>query len=645
MERILAASPFLCGIQDADGRWHFFNEALQSWFGTTAEVPPPGPGGLSGLTDLVRQAASGQPAQTLISNARGARALLTAAPIPWDDGDALLFCGFDVTGAVRAHGDHQAIISAAGRILEAFVHPVMTVDGDLRMKACNAAAAPYLNGAREDAAGAPLTAVLNVPAPGGGHPGLAKLVAGVMGHDDHHSARMEAALVRRDGAEVPVRITASSLPGDTAGGALVVIEDLSDLQRRHSQLSIQARHDPLTGLINREEFTSRLERLLERSAPESWTHSLCFMDLDQFKAVNDSAGHAAGDELLRQITTALLNRVRGRDTLARIGGDEFAILLEHCPLEEAREVAEKLRQAVAAFVFEWEGQRFGVGASIGLVPITGCQREAGRVVAMADAACYQAKHGGRNRVCVLESEDDQGGPRMVETLRRALAEGTLLLHYQPLVDADGDGTVCHAREVLLRLPAGGGIASPHEFVPATRHRLNVEMDRWVLERLTSGPVTAGHQPLFVNVSAASIQDPAFVEDMLAAVGGNAAICFDITETALLEAGRAIGPFCDAVRHRGWDLALALRWEGPSAIGLLETLRPGFLTMDVRHLAAGHGPFRRRLAEQRLELARLVGATTVATHVENAELLGITRELDFDWAQGYLLGSPQPLTPG
>ncbi|MDZ7750249.1 MAG: diguanylate cyclase [Gammaproteobacteria bacterium] len=543
---------------------------------------------------------------------------------------------------MQAFHPHAPPFSTATGILEALLHPVLAVDGGVYIRTFNAAAVPYLNGAREDVTGAPLAAVLKVLTNGGDPPGLAAMVSGVMDPEGPPNARMEATLLRRDGGEVPARITVSSIPGDPAGGALVVIEDLSDLHRRHSQLSIQARHDPLTGLINREEFTTRLERLLERSAEQRWTHSLCFMDLDQFKSVNDSAGHAAGDELLRQVTTALLNRVRGRDTLARFGGDEFAILLEHCPLEEAREVAEKLRQTVADFVFEWEGQRFGVGASIGLVPITAHHQEAGRVMSMADAACYQAKNAGRNRVCVLESEDDADGPRMVETLRRALAEDSLLLYAQAILDMNGDEPVVRAREVLLRLPTGGGIASPHEFVPATRHRLNVEMDRWVLQRLTSRPILGGDQPLLVNVSAASIQDPAFVEAIAAGERCAARLCFDITETTLLEAGAAITPFCDAVRRRGWDLALALRCEGPSAICLLEALRPDFLTLDVRPLIAGHRPFRRRLAERLLELGRLVDATTVATHVENTELLAITRDLDFDWAQGYLLGSPEPL---
>ena len=628
MARDLEESTFLCGIRDGAGQWRYLNDALRTHWSAADDAG-----------DAVAGLAAGAPAgPTLVTDGNGRSALLAACDIPWDGTTATLVCGYDLpTAGARADTPPRDAVP----ILDALVHPVLVVDANARLAGCNEAARPYLNGAHHALAGLPLTDVLRLAGRADDGRALGTVVADAITAGQRRvTAIEEAGLVRRDGAEVPVKVTVSRLGGGR--GALVILEDLSELHRRHSQLSLRARHDPLTGLINREEFTARLARLLERVGSQPWHHSLCFMDLDDFKQVNDSAGHAAGDELLRQVTTALLGRVRGRDTLARIGGDEFAILLEHCPLAEAREVAEKLRQTVEDFVFEWEGQRFGVGASIGLVPIGGDQDDAGRVVAMADGACYQAKNGGRNRVCVIESDDDKDVPRMVEGLRRALAEDTLLLHRQPLVALHGEAaTVAH--EVLLRLPAGGGIATPHELVPATRHRLNVEMDRWVLRRLAALPDSADRRPVLVNVAAASIQDKGFLRHLKDHEGGGPRLCFDVREDALLEAGEAATRFCDVVRRRGWDVALALRFEGPSVLYLLETLRPDFLAMDLRPVQGG-GRLRRRLAEQLLELARLAGATTIATHLEDADLLATARGMDFDWGQGYLLGSPEPLTP-
>ncbi|MFN8652734.1 MAG: diguanylate cyclase [Gemmatimonadales bacterium] len=357
-------------------------------------------------------------------------------------------------------------------------------------------------------------------------------------------------LVRPDGREFAIDDSAAPIrdaDGDVIG-AVLVFHDVSRARTLARQLAHQASHDFLTGLVNRHEFERRVGRALQRAQQEAVTHALCFLDLDQFKVVNDTCGHGAGDELLRQLANALQKKVRRRDTLARLGGDEFGVLLEHCPSGQATRVAHELLEAVQEFRFVWEGKPFALGVSIGVVPITGESESLAAVLRDADAACYAAKERGRNRVHFYEANDAtmalrQGEMQWVSRITSALEENRFRLYGQaivPLVPRQGE----RARvEVLLRMvERNGDLVAPGAFIPAAeRYNLMGAVDRWVVKEVVS--LYTAHQKLgwspiaSINLSGASLGDPsmlAFVRDQLARHDlSPETLCFEITETAAI----------------------------------------------------------------------------------------------------------------
>src|SRR5690606_8978323 len=253
--------------------------------------------------------------------------------------------------------------------------------------------------------------------------------------------RLEHALLRqRDGENVPVLDTAAPIRSRDGFliGAVLVFHDVTVTLNLARELSHQASHDALTGIPNRREFERRLSELLGRPFEEGQTHYLCYLDLDQFKVVNDTCGHVAGDELLRQVTALLRTHLRASDVLARLGGDEFGLILQSCPRERALELAETFREAIAEFRFAWETKVFSIGVSIGVVELDSHQRDLGAVLSSADAACYAAKEGGRNRVHLYQPDDDRlleqhGQMQWVTRLQAALDQDRLRLYVQPIV--------------------------------------------------------------------------------------------------------------------------------------------------------------------------------------------------------------------
>lgn len=471
-----------------------------------------------------------------------------------------------------------------------------------------------------------------------------------------------AALLRRaDGSEVPVQDAVAPIR-DAEGriiGAVLTFRDVTVTRRLARELSYQAAHDQLTGLANRAEFERRLAMVLHQPGKERGEQVLCYMDLDQFKVVNDTCGHAAGDELLRQLAKLFQSRIRASDVLARLGGDEFGLLLLGCPLEEALPVADSIRALVEDFRFSWEGKSFAIGVSIGLVQLDAEADSLGSLLSAADSACYAAKDAGRNRIHIYQADDQQllerrGEMLWVNRIRQALDNDQLRLFVQPII-ALQHASRGPSYEVLVRmLGEDGRIIPPGAFMPAAeRYDLAVAIDRWVVSNFLAwvGDYCRRHpeQPgnYSINLSAASISEESFLDFVLGTLERHrvptACICFEITETsAIANLSRAL-IFMQKLKAIGCEFALDDFGSGLSSFAYLKTLPVDYLKIDgvfVRDIASD--PIARAMVASINTIGHEMGLRTVAEFVENQNILEHLHELGVDYAQGYHLGPPQPL---
>ena len=463
--------------------------------------------------------------------------------------------------------------------------------------------------------------------------------------------------VRRDGTVIWVHQCVSLEPGTEESRLLLVCRDVTERRKLEERLAYQASHDPLTNLINRREFESRLRRLLARPTTLHDEHVLCYLDLDQFKVINDTCGHIAGDELLRQVAALLGRQIRSRDTLARLGGDEFAVLMEHCPLDKAEKLAERMRQAIEDYRFQWHSRRFNIGVSIGVVPVRGGGLSMDALLSQADSACYAAKDQGRNRVYVCRPNDVTLSGHMSDMqwashIAEALESGRFTLYAQPIrpCNASYEGK---RFEVLLRLRDGDEVVRPGAFMPAAeRYNLSVRLDRWVLDTLATW--FDGNRQMFeaieqcsINLSALSLCDEAFHEYALQLLMSSAfprdRLCFEITETAAIANLSRATHFLSALKEAGCRVALDDFGSGLSSFAYLKNLPVDMIKID--------GAFVRQVAESELDqamvrsicdIAGMMGKQTTAEYVESEAALTVLRSIGVDFAQGYHLGRPEPL---
>jgi len=434
------------------------------------------------------------------------------------------------------------------------------------------------------------------------------------------------------------------------GGETFTLEgfvfDISDSHELSRRLEHQARHDPLTDLLNRRAFEELLDDVVARNRDSSREAALIYLDLDRFKVVNDACGHAAGDELLRQITTRMQAAVRQRDVLARLGGDEFALLLEHCPMEQARQVAEKLRVTVQEFRFVWQQQVFSVSASIGLVPITGQCGSAGELMVRADNACYAAKDEGRDRIHVYAAADDgadrvSGQTRWLGRIEAALNDDALVLLADPVVPLAPPGAAPEHYEVVLRMPDGdGGLVPPAGFMPvAERYGLAARIDRWVLSRTLERLADArGAHRVSINVSERTIDDegfPEFVRRELERTGIEGdRIGFEVTETLAITILSSAGAFTEGLRRQGCRFCLDDFGSGLSSFSYLKALPVDFVKIDGRFVREVSGDDVDRAVVQSIsDIGRALGKRIIATAVHDAGVLKQVREAGVDLAQG------------
>jgi diguanylate cyclase (GGDEF)-like protein/PAS domain S-box-containing protein len=467
---------------------------------------------------------------------------------------------------------------------------------------------------------------------------------------------------RADGTSVWVNLSEAAVRD--GNGALMytvsVIEDVSEAHKLSEELSYRARHDSVTGLVNRYEFERRLRGYLSDSRHNRSAAAVCYMDLDQFKLVNDTAGHVAGDALLKQLAAELAQQVPDADSLARVGGDEFALLLPDCSPERALLVTEQLRTAVAEFAFRWEEHSFRLGVSIGVVPLpTPTLHSVTDVMRAADAMCYAAKDEGRNRVIFWHEDHEarhrrHGEMQWAPRIARALDEGRFHLMAQPIVPVAADCGDTARYELLVRMEEDGETVPPGAFLPAAeRYGLSPRIDRWVVERaldwLQKRPGTPGNQPLLsINLSGVTITDRGFRQflfDRLTGASDIAArLCFEVTETA------AIANLDDAVsliqelRRLGCMFALDDFGSGLSSFAYLKNLPVDFVKIDgvfVRDV--DRDDMDRAIVKSITELGRVSGKRTIAEFVESEAAMETLRELGVDYAQGFWIGRPAPLS--
>ncbi|MEO7205849.1 MAG: EAL domain-containing protein [Steroidobacteraceae bacterium] len=464
-------------------------------------------------------------------------------------------------------------------------------------------------------------------------------------------------LIRRDGNEIYVESTASPIrdgSGAVSGGVLV-FHDVSEARELNRRLSYHASHDVLTGLVNRREFESRMERALKSAKARETSYALCVLDLDQFKIVNDTCGHSAGDALLGQVGALLKSKVRWRDTLARLGGDEFGILLESCSLDEAMRTAEALREAVRNFKFTWEERTFRLGASIGVVPISADNADVAAVLSAADSACQAAKEAGRNRVHSFEENDIDLMRRRREMqwaarINNALEEGRFELFRQTIMPLQKTEAGAHY-ELLLRMrDEAGKIVGPDNFMTAAeRYGITPSIDRWVIENAFRWLVSEADERekltmCSINLSGQSLGDDKFlpyVIDQFHRSGLDATkICFEITETAAIASFSQANRFIQALKELGCKFALDDFGTGLSSFGYLKHFPVDYLKIDgsfVKEIL--HDPIDREMVRSINEIGHLTGKQTIAEFAENQEIINMLQSLGVDYAQGYGVSQP------
>ncbi len=444
--------------------------------------------------------------------------------------------------------------------------------------------------------------------------------------------------------------------------AVLQVQDVTESQKLADQLEYQARNDELTGLLNRRSFEVELGRAWEQGNTGKKKSYLLFMDLDQFKVVNDTSGHAAGDQLLKNVSEILLDKVRDNDTVCRLGGDEFGIILWRCPTDVAKNIAESIRAGIESLRFHWETETYHIGISIGGLAIDPAVGDTAEVQQLADAACYAAKEEGRNRVHLVAGEKDsarvrRGQVRWVQRLREAMDRNHFAIYGQMIKPLAEDADEPERLEILLRLrnPVTRKLIPPGAFLPAAeRYGMSVELDQWVVQSLLDKlfihqSFQAEHRKYWINLSATSIGDQRFAKFLTDAIEHSplppGTVNFEITETSVIRSVVEAGKLMSALREMGCQFAMDDFGSGLSSFEYLKKLPVDYLKIDgkiVRNILSDET--NRIFVKSIIDIARALGIKTIAEFVETDELLEMVRDLGADYAQGFSIHRPFELAP-
>jgi diguanylate cyclase (GGDEF)-like protein/PAS domain S-box-containing protein len=545
--------------------------------------------------------------------------------------------------------------------LESIAEGVITTDNDGRSDYMNLAAETLIGANRDDAAGHRIGELFTLVDDADRRP-LGDPVERSLAMRRRVNMGRRAVMVSADGErEHSVEITASPVrgPGNSISGSVVVFHDVSEMRGLTRKMSYQATHDPLTGLVNRREFERRLDEAMDSAHAEEAVHMLFYMDLDRFKAVNDTCGHLAGDNMLREVATLIKNEVRDSDFVGRLGGDEFGALLIGCPIEKARQIASDICRAIADYRFVWKDKIFNIGISIGLVEISHASGSMQDVMSAADSACYMAKQQGRGQVHVYSARDEaiareRGDIQWLRQLQTALHEDGFALAVQPIIAMTGKADSGPSVEVLIRLSDGRGQPSDSaEFLrPAERYQLMPQIDRWVinsaLAAIASGEIKlSAKRSCAINLSSQTLGDESFlgfVVDSLDRSGVSpSAICFEVTEAAILSNVQHAQRFIEVLHGIGCEFSLDDFGSGLGSFSSLKHLPIDYLKIDgtyTRNLQTDL--VNQEMVAAMIKLARTMQFRIVAEQVEHQEDFDWLRDVGVDFVQGHFIEAPARL---
>jgi diguanylate cyclase (GGDEF)-like protein/PAS domain S-box-containing protein len=588
---------------------------------------------------------------------------IASTPIEYDKASALLITGVEILPTMTAQALRLPVEAASAPqalALGSLAEAIIATDKDGRINYMNPAAEQLTGTAAEAATGKLLEEIVSL---------VDETDRRLLSDPVHQALTTGAAvnlsrralmLARASGNERSIELSASPMRNAARElvGAVVMLHDVTEMRGLTRQMSYQAAHDALTGLVNRREFERRLEEAIESGHRGDGQHVLCYLDLDRFKLVNDTSGHLAGDSMLREVAKLLRDAVRDSDTVGRLGGDEFGILLVGCPLEKARQIADDVTRAVGDHRFVWRDKIFNIGASIGLVEIS---RESGtleELFAAADTACYVAKKQGTGRVVVYSARDEAlarhtGEIQWLQRLQNALKENRFHLYYQVIVPVHGDDGG-PAMEVLVRLhDESGHDLPPAEFMRAAeRYRLMGLVDRWVVQTTLAAlgrgalAVPAEHS-VAINISGQTLGDLQFLEFVVECLDSTGVtpgqVCFEIAESAVIANLDHARRFVGVLHGMGCQFALDDFGSGVGSFSNLKTLPLDYLKIDgsfIRNLA--RDSVNQAMVTAMIKLARTLNFKVIAEQVEDSSSEEAARRMGVDYLQGYAIGRPQPL---
>ncbi|MCU7851380.1 MAG: EAL domain-containing protein [Candidatus Thiodiazotropha sp. (ex Monitilora ramsayi)] len=562
----------------------------------------------------------------------------------------------DITAQRRAEKELRKERNQARTTLGSIGDGVISVDRDLAISYLNTSAEKLCRLDSHEVIGKGIAEVLVLIDEDEGW-SIDALILTCLGNTVEEVVNKQATLVLPDGEHLNVDVTATNINSqdDDIRGVVIVLRDVTREKRLQGELQRQARHDSLTDLMNRNAFETHLENALESARTRDHEHILCFMDLDQFKVVNDTCGHVAGDELLRQLAIVMRKHFRGSDVLARIGGDEFSAILIDCPLDRAIERIDSLRGEVQEHIFNWENHSFRITLSIGVVPIDQYSVSTARLMSTADAACYTAKDSGRNCINVYEKDGAStklrlGEMQWVSRINSALEDDRMTLYAQPIVELNRSDAGIVALEILVRMRGiDNKLIPPGAFLPAAeRYDLIERIDHWVIEKVMrelsecEGPAP----DCFINLSGATLSRnhiAPYLKRLFEKYSVNPAqLTFEVTETVAIQNLSSAIQMIHELRCIGCRFALDDFGSGLSSFGYLKNLPLDFVKIDGMFVKNMHvDPLDRSMVEAIHTVASTMKLTTIAEFVENDEVKEELLKIGIDLGQGYGIAHPKP----
>ena len=623
------------------------------------------------VSQNLRRRLAGEPAaeryDVELQGARGelTRVELSSTLIDNDGESALLLTALEMMP--EASGAGQGGRPRAVATLDAMGESVITVDAEGRIDYVNASAAALLGQRFDQIVGRTFPEVASLVDESDRH-SLGDPVRMALAAGGRVSMGRRAVLVpAAGGAERSVELSVTPLKPDGGEtlGLVLVLHDTSELRGITRQMTYQASHDALTGLVNRREFERRLQEAMDSAQTGDVAHALCYLDLDRFKLVNDTCGHSAGDNMLREVAAIIKEAVRDSDTVGRIGGDEFALLLVGCPLEKARQIADDVVHSVNDYRFVWKDKIFNIGVSVGLVEVGRGGGAIEDLMSSADSACYVAKKQGGLHVHVYSAREEanarhSGEIQWLQKLQGALRDNKFELYSQPIVHAQAGGVRGPALEVFVRMEGENGqpAAPPAEFIRAAeRYRLMPLVDRWVVQTVLSALGRGGMKlppgrSVAINIAGQTLADAEFLEfvvDCFDHSGANPSdVCLEVTESSVVANLDHARRFIAVLHGMGCEFALDDFGSGLSSFSTLRTLPMDYLKIDgsfIRNLAVDS--VNQAMVQAMIELSRSLNFRIVAEQVEDQKSLEAAKKMGIDFVQGFVIARPQPLsvTPG